>query len=275
MSSLSSDCLPPPLLDGQVVDERTAADRFAKDKGLTFTTFLCRHGQVALWSLHRKRLCVQAEWMGIQMKPGDWESALQTSLDALGGVAAGRLALFPNGDFLLSFRPLRSYSVLRAAWIEWEPGPGALPGWVKHGRRSHWQTAQAEKGCDELLWHDSLGRVLEGMTCNVFHSDGIGLQTPPLDGRILAGVGRATVVTGAKRLGTTVEERPLQWTESGCWLLSSSLKGLVPLQSLESEGTARPSAEIQTLMESLQQWQWESDFEEEAGELFPAQPGFG
>ena len=264
MSSPPPSELPLPVLNGKVVDDERAAARFTEEDALSFSTFLCRAGRTALWSLHRERLCAQAEWMGLAPQIDAWERALQGGLDALSGSAAGRIALFPNGDFLLGFRPIRSYNEIGGAWMEWEPGPGDLPGWVKHGRRAHWLSAQRERGCDELLWHDSRGQVLEGVTSSIFVSDGRGLRTPPLDGRILPGIGRAAAIAGAKRLGMKVEEGPVQWTENGCWLLTSSLKGMVAVESIEGKVNQPPTQKVRELMEGLQRWQWDPDFEEEA-----------
>jgi branched-subunit amino acid aminotransferase/4-amino-4-deoxychorismate lyase len=48
-------------------------------------------------------------------------------------------------------------------------------------------------GCDEALFIDSAGLVLEGATSNVFVVKGGEVLTPPLDGRILPGIARSRV----------------------------------------------------------------------------------
>jgi branched-subunit amino acid aminotransferase/4-amino-4-deoxychorismate lyase len=55
------------------------------------------------------------------------------------------------------------------------------------------QAAQAA-GCDEALFIDSTGQVLEGAASNVFVVKGGEVLTPPLDGRILPGIARSRVL---------------------------------------------------------------------------------
>jgi len=58
------------------------------------------------------------------------------------------------------------------------------------------QAKQAAKAaaCDEALFIDSAGLILEGATCNVFVVKGGEVLTPPLDGRILPGIARSRVL---------------------------------------------------------------------------------
>ena len=58
------------------------------------------------------------------------------------------------------------------------------------------QAKQAAKaaGCDEALFIDSAGLILEGATSNVFVVKGGEVLTPPLDGRILPGIARNRVL---------------------------------------------------------------------------------
>ncbi|WP_283403400.1 aminotransferase class IV [Halorubrum sp. DM2] len=61
-------------------------------------------------------------------------------------------------------------------------------------------------GADEALMLDPDGHVAEGATSNLFFADGNALRTPSLDGPILPGVTRATVIEIAKAEGIPVEE---------------------------------------------------------------------
>jgi len=54
--------------------------------------------------------------------------------------------------------------------------------------------AAVAAGCDEALFIDSAGQVLEGSTSNVFVVKGGEVLTPPLDGRILPGIARYRVL---------------------------------------------------------------------------------
>ncbi|TKX68107.1 aminotransferase class IV [Halorubrum sp. SP9] len=61
-------------------------------------------------------------------------------------------------------------------------------------------------GADEALLLDPDGHVAEGATSNLFFVDGTALKTPSLDGPILPGVTRATVIDLAESEGIPVEE---------------------------------------------------------------------
>jgi branched-subunit amino acid aminotransferase/4-amino-4-deoxychorismate lyase len=58
------------------------------------------------------------------------------------------------------------------------------------------QAKQAAKaaGCDEALFIDSVGQILEGAMSNIFVVKGGEVLTPPLDGRVLPGVARGRVL---------------------------------------------------------------------------------
>jgi len=60
-------------------------------------------------------------------------------------------------------------------------------------------------GADEALMLDPDGNVAEGATSNLFFVDGTALKTPSLDGPILPGVTRATVIEVAESEGIPVE----------------------------------------------------------------------
>ena len=53
---------------------------------------------------------------------------------------------------------------------------------------------------------DPAGNVAEGATANVFFADGTALKTPSLDGPVLPGVTRRTVIEIAEQEGIPVEE---------------------------------------------------------------------
>ncbi|MYL16890.1 aminodeoxychorismate lyase [Halorubrum terrestre] len=59
---------------------------------------------------------------------------------------------------------------------------------------------------DEALMLDPDGNVAEGATANLFFVDGTALKTPSLDGPILPGVTRRTVIEVAESEGIPVEE---------------------------------------------------------------------
>jgi branched-chain amino acid aminotransferase len=61
-------------------------------------------------------------------------------------------------------------------------------------------------GADEALMLDSDGHVAEGATSNLFFADGAALRTPSLDGPVLPGITRETVIEIAESEGIPVEE---------------------------------------------------------------------
>jgi branched-chain amino acid aminotransferase len=61
-------------------------------------------------------------------------------------------------------------------------------------------------GADEALLLDADGNVAEGATANLFFADGTALRTPSLDGPVLPGVTRSTVIDIAESEGIPVEE---------------------------------------------------------------------
>ena len=61
-------------------------------------------------------------------------------------------------------------------------------------------------GADEALMLDPDGHVAEGATSNLFFADGAALRTPSLDGPVLPGITRETVIEIAESEGIPVEE---------------------------------------------------------------------
>lgn len=82
-----------------------------------------------------------------------------------------------------------------------------------------------QRGLDQVLWLDGVNRshIEEIGTMNVFVHTRHGLYTPPLGDTILAGVTRDTVLTLAKGMGLTAEERPIALAELEAWSKSGEL----------------------------------------------------
>jgi para-aminobenzoate synthetase/4-amino-4-deoxychorismate lyase len=82
------------------------------------------------------------------------------------------------------------------------------------------------------------GLILEAARANVFVVLDGALLTPPLDGRILPGTGRAAVLTLAAELGLEAGSmllRPADLHRSGEVFLTSSVRGVRPARSLDGE----------------------------------------
>jgi branched-chain amino acid aminotransferase len=100
-----------------------------------------------------------------------------------------------------------------------------------------------EKGYHQIIWLDGIERkyVEETGTTNVFFVIGDKLITPALNGSILAGVTRDSIIQLAKSWGKTVEERPISIDE----VIEAQKKG----QLLEAfgSGTAATIAQVVTI----------------------------
>lgn len=90
--------------------------------------------------------------------------------------------------------------------------------------------AQAEataKGCDQVVFLDAAGRrwveELGGMNVFFVLEDGT-LQTPPLGGTILPGITRKSIITLARELGITVNEKPYAFEDWKADAASGRLK---------------------------------------------------
>ena len=113
-------------------------------------------------------------------------------------------------------------------------------------------------GADEALMLDPDGHVAEGATANVFFADGTALCTPSLDGSVLPGVTRATVIDIAQEEGIPVEEgtyTPDAVREADEVFLTNSTWELRPVSSVDGidvtgdgSGTAGP---LTTLLSRL------------------------
>lgn len=101
-----------------------------------------------------------------------------------------------------------------------------------------------DEGCDEALWLDAIERrwveELGGM--NLFFVVGDRLVTPPLDGSILAGITRASIIELAGSLGHQVDERRISIDE----VLDGAASG--DLTEAFACGTAAVIAPIGTLV---------------------------
>ena len=77
------------------------------------------------------------------------------------------------------------------------------------------QKEAKENGFDQVLWLDGIEKkyIDEAGVANIFFLIGDELITPPLDGSILGGVTRNSVITLAKNTGTTVIERKISISE--------------------------------------------------------------
>ena len=110
---------------------------------------------------------------------------------------------------------------------------------AKHCSRGHWERGAAARGVDELLWVDPQGLLLETHQGNVFAEVRGGLLTPPLDGRILAGVTRGALLAAGEAGGLPLRVAPVALDQAEALWVSSSLKGLAPVRTLDGKALKR------------------------------------
>jgi len=107
------------------------------------------------------------------------------------------------------------------------------PSNAKHGARSEWSRSAVEQGVDEVLLISSQGEILEANNSNVFLVIDDRVVTPPLDGRLLAGITRHRVIRLATELGFKVSFRPIRLSDDfDEMFLTSSLKQVAPVSSI-------------------------------------------
>jgi branched-chain amino acid aminotransferase len=72
-----------------------------------------------------------------------------------------------------------------------------------------------DHGCDDVLWLDAATGTLieEAGTSNVFFQIGDKVITPRLDGTILPGITRSSIISLLQSMGIPVEERPITLSE--------------------------------------------------------------
>ena len=131
------------------------------------------------------------------------------------------------------------------------------PDWAgahKWADRDWLEAVEAEFGDAVPLVVTEAGEVLEAGRANVFAIEGGGLVTPPTDGRILPGTARAATLELAGELGIPTAERPLYLDDlrrADDLFLTSSLRGIRPVSSLDGIPPARSDPLVERLATAL------------------------
>jgi branched-subunit amino acid aminotransferase/4-amino-4-deoxychorismate lyase len=226
------------------------ADRPAPDIRLgLFETLLVLDGAPVALDAHLARLGAS---LATALRATLPDSAAELARDAARGIELGRLRLTaaPAGDHWKGSQPDFGEASIglcaEAAPIDpriclpsWEHGVDLrsfeLPGGLgEHKWRDRSALPNEETALTLLLDHG--GEVLEGSRANVFAVRNGALFTPPLDGRVLPGTGRATVLAIAATEGIEVTERPLHREElldADEVFLTGSVRGIEPVRTLD------------------------------------------
>lgn len=234
------------LADGRLCpDGKVAID--ADDPGLTlglcaFETLRTYGRRPFRLARHLARLAASAEalrvpWPGAEPLADEIERAIE---GVPGQECNVRVTLTAGGARVVRAETLvTAQGGARCATAVWEPPPW-LPGWTKHTSRAG-SALVIPQGASEVIWVDRAGLLLEGTRSNVIAVRGEVLLTPPLDGRILAGVTREVLLEVARGQGIPVLEAPLPAAGPFDELyLCSTLRELQPV--FELDGQSAPGA---------------------------------
>lgn len=126
--------------------------------------------------------------------------------------------------------------------------PGGLDPQVKSGNYLNSVLAVAEahaKGAHEAIMCDSVGRIAEGSSFNLFLVRGRRLITPPLSVGILEGITRRHVILLARQHGLAVDEGylwPVDLLRADEAFITSSVRGIMPIASADGHliGNGKP-----------------------------------
>jgi branched-subunit amino acid aminotransferase/4-amino-4-deoxychorismate lyase len=199
------------VLNGRLLDASEArisplGEGFMFGLGL-FETIKVLRGRPVLFSDHFARLRRSAGELGLSFTASvdELRARCEHGLSA-NGLSEGslKIVLFQDTEGLGELIAMREKAYLAE---HYENGFALKPffGGQREGKLFSLKTVnylgnlQAKKaaqaaGCDEALFIDSSGLVLEGATSNVFVVKGGEVLTPPTDGRILPGIARSRVL---------------------------------------------------------------------------------
>ncbi len=113
--------------------------------------------------------------------------------------------------------------------------PGTLDPQVKSGNYLNSVLAISEarrKGAYEALMCDTVGRLAEGSSSNLFAVRAGRLATPPLSVGLLEGITRRHVMAAARRIGVSADEVqlwPLDLVHADEVFITSSVRGVMPV----------------------------------------------
>jgi branched-chain amino acid aminotransferase len=219
----------------------------ADDEGLllgrsAFETLRTYGGRLFGLEAHLDRLTSSCAALGIECPPLQTvEAELMEAAEMVPGEAMVRVTITAS-----STRVVRAVDLpgvpdpFRCVSREYTP-PAWLDGTVKHASRAASRAAVLSAGVEEVIWTDSEGFMLEGTRSNLFAVISGVLVTPPVDGRLLAGVTREAMIDAADTAGVAVRIEGLSIDGAYDELyVCSTLKELTPIDELN--GRPAPGA---------------------------------
>ena len=218
--------------DGQIAID-------ADDEGLllgmaAFETLRTHGGRLFGLQAHLDRLGASALALGMSIPNLDLiAEELEQAASMIEGEAVVRVTLTASGTRLVRAADLpRVPSPFRCVTRPFLTPPW-LDGTVKHTSRAFSIRAVADARVEEVIWVDDDNHMLEGTQSNVFAVIDHALVTPPVDGRILAGVTREAIIEAAFLAGIAINIGPIHAEANfEALYVSSTLKALTPIDSL-------------------------------------------
>jgi branched-subunit amino acid aminotransferase/4-amino-4-deoxychorismate lyase len=250
-SRLKMNFLPHVILNGRLPDAGEArisplSDGFMFGLGL-FETIKVLNGRPVLFSDHFERLRRSVDKLGLTFtaSAGEMRARCEQCVSANGlGEGSLKIVVFQDTDGPGELIVAREKTYLaehydRGFALKTFPGgqrEGTLFGLKTLSYLGNLQAKQVAKeaGCDEALFIDSAGQVLEGSTSNVFVVKGGEVFTPPLDGRILPGIARQRVLQLLKT-GRECAISAKQFAGADEVFVTNALLGVMPVSAVDQQ----------------------------------------
>jgi para-aminobenzoate synthetase component I len=204
-----------------------------------FDTLLVQGGRAVAAPAHIDRLCASVlEVYGVRLEAADLARRLA---DATEGhhLARARIDVIPDAEVTLTVTDLAARP--RAPWhlvVRRVPG-----GWGRHKWRDRSLLTPPEPADETDLLLVDEHHLLETGRGNVFVVRDGAVSTPPLDGRILPGITRATVVDLLSNLGVGISKCPLTLADlmaADEVFVTSAIGGVRPVVSCATVGEWPP-----------------------------------
>jgi para-aminobenzoate synthetase/4-amino-4-deoxychorismate lyase len=216
-----------------------------------FTTLLVLDGEPVDLEAHVARLdaSVRAVY-GTTVRAG-LEEAVRRKSAGLAGRHRLRIEAVPRPEADDVVIGITTAELYRPA-STWRLVPQILPGGMGQHKWLDRSALGPMRADHDPLLIDTDGSVLESGRANVFVVLDDGVHTPPLDGRILPGTARARIIEQLTAAGIPVVQRRLTSEDiarASEVFVSNTLRGVVPITSIEGMGSWAPGPVAAALVE--------------------------